>query len=164
MSSRILIAGVGNIFLGDDAFGVEVIRQLSARKLPDGVTLRDFGIRGFDLAYALMDAWDLVVLVDAVPRGGTAGTIYVIEHDSRAATASDEDALQPHGMNPLAALEMVRSMGGTPPRIIVVGCEPDETGGQDGVMGLSDKVAAAVHDATRTVLQLVGEANVVEAK
>ncbi len=83
MKERILIAGIGNIFLGDDAFGVEVVRRLSrsARKLPDEVRIVDFGIRGFDLAYALMEGYEVAILVDATPRGGVPGTLYTIEPD-----------------------------------------------------------------------------------
>ena len=77
--ARILIAGIGNIFLGDDAFGVEVARRLVRRRLPDGVRVVDFGIRGLDLTYALLDGYEAVILVDAAPRGGPPGTLYVLE-------------------------------------------------------------------------------------
>src|SRR6202030_732892 len=83
MKERILIAGIGNIFLGDDAFGVEVVRRLAARKLPDAIRVVDFGIRGFDLAYALMEGYEITILVDATPRGGQPGTLYTIEPDLR---------------------------------------------------------------------------------
>ena len=76
---RILVAGIGNIFLGDDAFGVEVVRRLSAREWPANVRVTDFGIRGYDLAYALLDGYDTTILIDACPRGELAGTLYVIE-------------------------------------------------------------------------------------
>ncbi len=78
---RILVAGIGNIFLGDDAFGVEVARRLSGRELPRGVRVTDFGIRGYDLAYALLDGYETTILIDACPRGEPAGTLYVIEPD-----------------------------------------------------------------------------------
>jgi hydrogenase maturation protease len=81
MTAKILVAGVGNIFLGDDGFGVEVALSLSKRQLPESVTVKDFGIRGFDLAYALLDPWDAVIIVDALPRGEAAGTLYVVEPD-----------------------------------------------------------------------------------
>ncbi|MGH7848434.1 MAG: hydrogenase maturation protease, partial [Candidatus Binatia bacterium] len=74
--AKILVAGIGNIFLGDDGFGVEVARELAKRKLPESVRVVDFGIRGFDLAYALLDGYDLTILVDAAPRGGLPGTLY----------------------------------------------------------------------------------------
>src|ERR1700723_2432639 len=81
MSASVLVAGIGNIFLGDDGFGVEVVRGLTTRSMPEGVTVKDFGIRGFDLAYALLDPWDTVILVDALPRGEAAGTLFVLEPD-----------------------------------------------------------------------------------
>jgi hydrogenase maturation protease len=79
MKGKLLVAGIGNIFLGDDAFGVEVVKRLAQRPLPEGVRVVDFGIRSYDLAYALMDDWDLAILVDALPRGGEAGTVYTVE-------------------------------------------------------------------------------------
>ena len=79
MNGRILVAGIGNIFLADDGFGCEVVRWLAERELPDNVEVRDFGIRGMDLAYALMDPYEAVVLVDAVSRGEDPGTVYLIE-------------------------------------------------------------------------------------
>ena len=90
MSAKILIACVGNIFLGDDGFGVEVALSLSKRQLPESVSVKDFGIRGFDLAYALLDPWDLVILVDALSRGEAAGTLYVMEPDLSGRGASDQ--------------------------------------------------------------------------
>src|ERR1700731_3858623 len=122
---RILIACIGNIFLGDDGFGTEVARRLAERPLPPGVVLKDFGIRGLDLTYALLDPYDLVVLVDACPCGGEPGTVYLVEPD--AATARTPDgapaSLETHGMNPMSVLRMAASMGGAPRRIPIVGCE-----------------------------------------
>ena len=105
MNPSILIAGVGNIFLGDDAFGVEVIRALANRPLPEGVTAVDYGIRGFDLAYALLDPWDAVVIVDALPRRGTPGTLYTLEPDlsSMGNSQPTETMINPHGMDPDAS-------------------------------------------------------------
>ena len=101
MTARILVAGVGNIFLGDDGFGVEVALALSKRQLPEGVSVKDFGIRGFDLAYALLDPWDAVIIVDALPRGQAAGTLYVVEPDLAALTgAGDSDQSPRHGSSP----------------------------------------------------------------
>src|SRR5215813_627107 len=121
----ILVAGVGNIFMGDDAFGVEVVRRLSTRPIPDGVRIIDFGIRGFDLGYALMDAYDLTILVDAVPRGGEPGTIYTIEPDLDEIETlnADQIEIETHAMDPLRVLAMVKAMGGEPKRILLVGCE-----------------------------------------
>ena len=153
----ILIAGVGNIFMGDDAFGVEVVRRLSLRALPDGVRVRDFGIRGFDLGYALMEDQDLTILVDATPRGGEPGTIYTIEPDlSELETAPvDQMAVETHGMNPMKVLAMVKSMGGDFKRLLLVGCEPATLGPEEGLMGLSEPVEAAVDEAVAVVESLV---------
>src|SRR5689334_19051575 len=106
----ILVAGVGNIFMGDDAFGVEVVRRLSMRPIYDGVRVVDFGIRGFDLGYALMDGHDLTILVDAVPRGGEPGTIYTIEPDldEIETVSADQIDIDTHAMNPLRVLAMVK--------------------------------------------------------
>jgi len=151
MSAKILVACVGNIFLGDDGFGVEVARALGRRKLPENVTVKDFGIRGFDLAYALLDAWDLVVLVDALPRGQAAGTLYVLEPDL---SAAGEPEINPHGMDPVRVLTMARSMGTISAKVVVVGCEPQDFGDElEGRMGLSAPVEAVVEEAADMVMQ-----------
>src|SRR5262249_19552111 len=109
-SDRILIAGIGNIFFGDDGFGVEVARRMASRPLPDRVRVVDFGIRGLDLTYALLDPWEAVIMVDAIPRGGPVGTIYVLEPEiDLAATAGT--SVEPHAMNPLAVLRSAREQG-----------------------------------------------------
>ena len=99
MTAKILVACVGNIFLGDDGFGVEVALALSKRQLPESVSVKDFGIRGFDLAYALLDPWDAVIIVDALPRGEAAGTLYVVEPDLQPAReiGGDGDQSARHG-------------------------------------------------------------------
>jgi hydrogenase maturation protease len=111
---RVLVAGIGNIFLGDDAFGVEVVRRLSAHELPQNVRVTDFGIRGYDLAYALLDGYDTTILIDACPRGEPAGTLYVIEPDvSEVSSPEDQQsAVEAHSMNPLNVLRLATSMGG----------------------------------------------------
>jgi hydrogenase maturation protease len=149
---KILIACVGNIFLGDDGFGVEVAAALSKRNLPQGVSVKDFGIRGFDLAYALLDPWDEVIIVDALPRGEPAGTLYVLEPD--AARADME--LNPHGMDPVRVLNLAASMGSITAKVLVVGCEPHDFGDElEGRMGLSMPVQAAVEEACNMIaLQL----------
>jgi hydrogenase maturation protease len=158
---RILVAGIGNIFLGDDAFGVEVIRRLSRRVLPDYVRVVDYGIRGLDLAYALLDDCDLAILVDAAGRGEAPGTLYVLEPELGDA---DVDASQPvlmeaHGMNPMRVLEMVSAMGGRPKRVLVVGCEPATLGDEfEGAMGLSAPVESAVDGAIAMVESLIAKA------
>jgi len=156
---RILIAGIGNIFQGDDAFGVEVVRKLSARHLPEGVCVKDFGIRGFDVAYALNDGWDLVILLDCIARKNKPGTLSVLEPDRDDLEASfSQTEIQPHGMDPVQALRLAKSMGELPARILVVGCEPADLGGSDGAMGLSPLVEAAVDLAANTAERLALEA------
>jgi hydrogenase maturation protease len=149
----ILVAGIGNIFLGDDAFGCEVAQRLAQRPLPPDVKVVDFGIRGLDLAYALLDDHEMVILVDAAPRGGAPGSIYVIEPDL---DESEPDMLDAHGMNPMRVLALARSMGAQLTHVRTVGCEPESCGSPDeGRMGLSPAVAAAVETALETIESLV---------
>jgi hydrogenase maturation protease len=156
---HILIAGIGNIFLGDDAFGSEVARRLMARALPDEALVVDFGIRGFDLAYALLDGYEVTIFVDATPRGAVPGTLYIIEPDLQELDNQDADAsmVETHGMNPLKVLGMVKSMGGEFKRILLVGCEPMPLESEDGQMGLSEPVQAAVDEAVEVVESLVAK-------
>jgi hydrogenase maturation protease len=151
---KILIAGIGNIFLGDDGFGVEVVRRLS--DLPQNVTVRDFGIRSYDLAYALLDGYDVTILIDAAPRGGRPGTLYVIEPEVGEGTESAPPA-DAHAMNPVSVLRMAKSMGPVSGRILLVACEPASLGGDEGEMGLTEAVAAVVVDAVHLVERLVAE-------
>jgi hydrogenase maturation protease len=160
MSKRILVAGIGNIFLGDDGFGVEVVRRLAGRELPEGVEVVDFGIRGLDLAYALQEEYDLVVFVDATPRGQEPGTVYLIEPEI------EEDggvSLDTHGMDPVKVIKLSRALGAGPTRTLVVGCEPQVVvSGEDYddmLMELSEPVRAAVGEAVRLVESLVEESN-----
>jgi hydrogenase maturation protease len=156
----ILIAGIGNIFLGDDAFGVEVVERLCAGNLPERVKAVDFGIRGFDLAYALLDGSDVTILVDACPRGGRPGSLYVIEPDLNALEGPEAEqapATDAHSMNPVNVIRMAKSMGGELKRILLVGCEPETFGPEEGLMGLSEPVAAAVEEAGRLIESLVGK-------
>lgn len=152
---RVLIAGVGNIFLGDDAFGVEVARRLAARDLPEGVTVIDFGIRGLDLTYALLDGHEAVILVDATPRGGAPGTLYVLEPTVEG-SSGDTPPVEGHGMDPVKVLRLAAAMGGRVGRLLLVGCEPAPPGGEDDMrMGLSDPVRAAVDEAVDVVESLI---------
>jgi hydrogenase maturation protease len=160
MSRRILVAGVGNVFLGDDGFGVEVVRRLAGRGLPEGVEVVDFGIRGMDLAYALQDDYDVVVFVDATPRGEEPGTVYLIEPEI------EEDggvALDTHGMDPVKVIKLARALGAKPTRTLVVGCEPQLVVSgedyEDMLMELSEPVRAAVDEAVKLVESLVEEIN-----
>ncbi len=156
---RVLVAGIGNIFLGDDAFGVEVAQRLLQQPWPADVRVVDFGIRGFDLAYAILDGPEWSILVDATPRGGSPGTLYVIEPDLDDPGGEAGAAMNAHGMDPVTVLHLVRTLGGRPQRLLVVGCEPATFGPEDeGVMGLSPAVAAAIEPAMRLVESLVAEA------
>ncbi|MEU3778234.1 hydrogenase maturation protease [Streptomyces sp. NPDC032472] len=161
MSGRTLIAGIGNVFLGDDGFGVEAVRRLSASgtPLPDGVETADIGIRGVHLAYRLLDGYDTLVLVDATARGAEPGTLYLIDAAGPDAepVAPQGAVLDGHHMSPDAVLALLGTLcagtGAIPPRQIwVVGCEPACL---DEGIGLSAPVAAAVPQAVRMVLDLV---------
>lgn len=160
MSGRILVAGIGNIFLGDDGFGCEVVRRLAEHELPEGVEVRDFGIRGMDLAYALMDPYDAVVFVDAVPRGEEPGTVYLIEAE---VPNEGEVALDTHGMDPVSVIRLARVLGAEVPRTLVVGCEPKLVlSGEDYddmLMELSEPVQRAVDEAVKLVGSVVEEVN-----
>jgi hydrogenase maturation protease len=159
MKDRVLIACVGNIFLGDDGFGVEVARRLAGMRLPDGVKLADYGTGGMHLAYDMADGYDTTILVDAAPRGGAPGTVCVIEVDpaEHPNPAAALGALQGsmlfdgHGMQPDVVFGILEMLGGKAGRILVVGCEPASTGYG---MELSGPVAAAVGEAARIVLDL----------
>jgi len=155
---RILIAGIGNIFLGDDAFGVEVARRLSVRQWPLNVRITDFGIRGYDLAYALLDGYDTTILIDACPRGEPAGTLYVVEPDLT--NLGDDDdrnaAVEAHSMNPLNVLRLASSMGPLK-KVLLVGCEPETLGPEEGQMGLSTSVEASLDEAVKLVESIVGK-------
>jgi hydrogenase maturation protease len=159
-SPRILIAGIGNIFLGDDAFGVEVARRLSARQWPAHATVRvtDFGIRGYDLAYALLDGYDTTILIDACPRGQPAGTLYVVEPDltNLGDEADRNAAVEAHSMNPLNVLRLASSMGPLK-KVLLVGCEPETLGPDEGQMELSSTVQAVIDDAVKLVESIVSQ-------
>jgi hydrogenase maturation protease len=148
--TRILVAGIGNVFLGDDGFGVAVATELQQRPLPAGVRVVDFGIRGMDLVYALQDDPDAVVLVDAAPRGELPGTLSLIEPEISDAAAG----LDTHGMDPVSVLALARLQGAAPGRILLVACEPGALVDRDDpdiVMELSEPVAAAVPHAVAVV-------------
>jgi hydrogenase maturation protease len=182
MTPRILIAGIGNIFLGDDAFGVEVIQRLAQRTWPEGVRIVDFGIRGFDLAAALLEGWDYAILIDTAPRGAAPGTLYVIEPEldregeapaeprSEAGNSAESrrggafalpaiapaGALDGHRLDPVGVLALVKLLGGPLPRILLVGCEPARGSGTDEVTAeLSAPVRAAVVESIKLVESLI---------
>jgi len=146
--ARVLVAGVGNVFLGDDGFGVEVARRLAQGPLPPGVEVADIGIRGVHLAYQLLDGYDLLILVDAVARGAPPGTVFVIEPNPR--TLAQE--LDAHGFDPASVLELARTLGSPLPRVLLVGCVPEST---EEHLGLSPPVERAVDEAVRLVTRLL---------
>lgn len=160
MAAGLLIVGIGNVFLGDDGFGVEVVRRLAAQPLPEGVRVADFGVRGLHLAFELLDhPGDTTILVDATQRGGDPGTVYLIEPDLAQLAdlaAPGEGAAgmaDAHAMTPEAVFSLLRTLGGTPGRVLIVGCEPlccEEE------MGLSPPVERAVDEAVALILEVVG--------
>lgn len=154
---RVLIACVGNIFLGDDGFGVEVARRFASRPRAAGVTVRDFGVRGIDLVYALIEPWDLVVLVDAAPRGGAPGALYVIEPDwpPPAQAPGPAPALPMHQLDPATVLAAAAAMGSAARRVLVLGCEPTPLDPRDFAPGLSPAVLAAVDPAIERLESLI---------
>jgi hydrogenase maturation protease len=150
---RVLVAGLGNIFLGDDAFGVEVSRRLLTAGLPPDVRVMDVGIRSVHLAYQLLEAdYDTTILVDVVCRGGDPGTLYVLEPDDTAEIATDADG---HSLAPGQVLTLVRRLGGHVRRVLIVGCEPLRL---DPEPGLSPVVSAAVTDAIPLIKRLIANA------
>jgi hydrogenase maturation protease len=151
--ARVLVAGIGNVFLGDDGFGVEVVARLARRPLPEGVEVADFGIRGFDLAYALMESYDVAVLVDALSQNGRPGELFVLEPDFD--QVDDHGVADGHSMDPVAVLRLVKQFGGRPPRLFVVGCEPASLGDDEGYIGLSEPVQEALDGAVALVEELV---------
>ena len=161
MSKSILIAGIGNIFHGDDAFGVAVAQRLAAYAWPENVRVVDFGIRAVDLAFALLDGYDLTILVDATPRGGAPGTVYVIEPDLDSLREhAGEPCVNSHGLHPAQVLALARNMGAHFNRILVVGCEPRVLDSEDNdYIGLSRDVEAAVDPSIEIIRGLVQESN-----
>ncbi len=152
MTARVLVAGIGNIFFGDDGFGPEVARRILAhpQNLPTDVTVIDYGIRGMHLAYELLDGYDALVIIDTVPGHGAApGEVTVLEVDADDLGQAEFD---PHGMNPVAVLASLDSLGGTLPTTYVVGCCPADITEQ---IGLSPAVAAAVDSAVIQTQQII---------
>jgi hydrogenase maturation protease len=152
---KVLVAGIGNIFLGDDGFGVEVVKHIDSSSLPDdvrhGVTICDFGIRGVHLSYELLNDYDALILIDAMPLGEAPGTVVTFEPDVDSVDPASVDA---HSMNPAVVLGLLASMGGHVPRVVVVGCQPLTT--NEGI-GLSEPVLAAVGPAVDTVRQVLSD-------
>lgn len=155
---EVLVAGIGNVFCGDDGFGVAVARRLTATGVPPGIRVGDFGTRGLDLGLALLDDWRGVILVDACPRGGAPGSLYVLEPALDEAPEHErllEAAGGGHGMHPLRVLEFVRANGKALDGVRIVACEPAELGSEEEVaVGLSPAVEAAVGPAAALVVAL----------
>jgi len=157
--SGILVAGVGNIFKGDDGFGVEVAQRLARRQLPPDVKVVDFGIRGIDLTYALLDGYRAAVVVDAMQRREVPGTVTIVEPErpSDETPAPEDLIISPHDLDPAKVFRLVRALGGSCERLLLVACEPATFGDEEeGLMGLSPPVAAAVDHAVAAVETLVG--------
>lgn len=154
--AQILIAGVGNAWLRDDGFGGEVVQALVKRELPDGVMVLDFGTGGLNLAYEVMRGYDGLILIDASEQGEAPGTLYVMEAAEEDVEKGIEDgeALDPHAMDPGSVLRFVRSVGGWPGKVMVIGCEPETV---DAGYGVSETVAAAVAPAIDLVLETARE-------
>jgi hydrogenase maturation protease len=152
-NGEILIACMGNIFLGDDGFGVEVARALAGTHLPDGSKVVDYGIRGLDLAYALIKPWRAVILADAVSRGGVPGDLYILRP---AEEIQGEPGLDPHSMDPQRVLGTARSLGTVSAPVYILGCEPQDCGEElEGRMGLSPVVQAVIPSAVSMVQRLI---------
>jgi hydrogenase maturation protease len=155
--SRVLVAGIGNVFCGDDGFGVAVAQELARRELPEHVVVMDAGIRGLDLTYALMDGYDSAILIDTTARGGAPGTLYLLDpQDGEVAAAEREPSLiDAHGMDPVRVLAFVRASGAKLRSLRVIGCEPASFGSDEAPqLGLSAAVARAVGPAVELVEQL----------
>jgi hydrogenase maturation protease len=155
--ARVLVAGIGNIFLGDDGFGCEVAKRLADGPMPDGVDVVDYGIRGFDLAYALASGYEAAVLIDAAPLGEAAGTLVVVEPP----LDDDPADIDAHAMNPVRVLRLARELGGTPDRTLVLACQPEHVADPDAdgdvLVELSTPVRAAIEQALPAVRALVEE-------
>lgn len=159
--ARTLIAGVGNIFLGDDGFGVEVVRRLADLPLPPGAEIVDAGVRGVHLAYQMLDGYHTVLLIDASARGGEPGTVYLLDATEPAAPACPQSpALDGHFMTPDTVLALLDTLsagtgGSRPERVLVVGCEPADV--EEGI-GLSEAVGVGVDEAVALILNLLDPA------
>ena len=160
MTGRTLVAGVGNVFLRDDAFGVEVIRLLADDPLPAGVEVRDFGIRGVHLAYELLNGCDLFVLVDAAPRGEPPGTVTVLEVEVPDADRLDGPVIDAHSLTPDGIFALLASLGGRPGRSLLVACEPADV---SAGMGLTEPVQEALPHAVRAVRDILASAMVTDS-
>lgn len=149
MRPHTLVAGIGNIFMGDDGFGCEVVRRLERSDLPEGVRVVDYGIRGMHLAYDLLDGWDQLILVDALPDRGAPGRVEVMEVRPEHLGVAELDA---HAMAPVAVLASLGSLGGRLPPTVLVGAQVKDLNDRIGLSpGMEGAVSAAV-DAIQNLL------------
>jgi hydrogenase maturation protease len=155
--NRILVAGIGNIFFGDDTFGLAVVQELKRSELPSGVEVRDFGIRGYDLAFTIMEGYTATILVDTTTRGNRPGTLYLIEPSQTDLAELQAVIPDGHSLGPVQVIQLVRSLGGQIPSLYLVGCEPAVLETEDGQMGLSEPVQAAVPGAVEMIRTLANE-------
>jgi hydrogenase maturation protease len=156
-TKQILVAGIGNAWLRDDGFGPEVAKVLLEGKMPDGVTVLDFGSGGLDLAYEVMRGYDALVLLDVSKQGGEPGTLYVMEPDEESVPGAidDGDVINPHGMDPQTMLRFVKSVGAWPGKVVVIACEPADV--EEMGWGLTDQVKQAVDRAIDLVVETIKE-------
>ena len=153
---EVLVACIGNIFLGDDGFGCEVARELKKMNVGPSIKVIDYGIRGLDLAYSLLEPYRAVIFVDAIARSGQPGTVYILQCAEPSLDQPRRAVFDPHSMEPVNLLAMARSLGEVTSEIFIVGCEPTDFGDEQvGRMGLSHDVAVAVPEAARAVLELI---------
>ncbi|HSZ77989.1 MAG TPA: hydrogenase maturation protease [Chthoniobacterales bacterium] len=155
--SKILVAGTGNIFLGDDAFGSEVARRLMSERLPPEVRVIDFGIRTYDLAYAILDGYDVTILIDITAQGQAPGTVYLIEPDLNQLDQFDTNLADAHSMNPVRVLQMLRRFGSSPGKLYLIGCEPAILEVEDGEIGMSETVEKSVPRAIEWIKTLIDD-------
>jgi hydrogenase maturation protease len=153
---RFLVAGIGNIFFGDDAFGCEVAAELLKRSWPTDVNIVDFGIRAYDLAYSIMDGYDATVLIDAVPRGEKPGTVYLLELDPDKVETCGDEIADAHALTPVRVLQLIQTLGGRAKNLYLVGCEPARLDGE-GVIGLSDEIRNAVPVAVKMIEKILAD-------
>ncbi len=158
-ADRVQIIGVGNIFMGDDAFGCEVAQRLIRRGAIEGVRVAELGIRAMDVAFALMDGYGLNILIDAMSQHGVPGSVYLLQPDPNDYDLSSGGAvaLDGHSLDPLNVLRMVSSLGGQVRNLLIVGCEPADLGGEDGRIGLSTAVAGAIEPAIAMIDRQVAQ-------
>jgi hydrogenase maturation protease len=155
-ANRVLIAGIGNIFFGDDAFGCEVAAELLKRSWAAGVNIVDFGIRAYDLAYAIMDDYDATILIDAAPRGEKPGTVYLLELDPDKVDTGGDEVADAHALTPVRVLQLIRALGGHAENLYLVGCEPARLD-LEGVIGLSEEVRNAVPIAVEMIEKVLAD-------